>query len=163
MVNSIYSYLVTEEAQGVIHIEDIVAYGVEEVAPGGLIHNEDIVDFFDKNLEDIEAVIFEFVEDLANETFYDIVNIELMELLNDYTNLEFTTNDEMLELISEEAFKRAEVDYAEEWDDMDEYEVEELIFDYMEHLEVLPTEQDKLNFVWLAVELVAQDIIEERK
>ena len=45
---------------------------------------------------------------------------------------------------------------------MDEEEIEELVFDYMETLDVLPTKQDKINFVCLAVELVAQDIIEDR-
>lgn len=161
MVNRIYSYLVTGEAQGVIHIGDIAKYGVEEVAPGGLIHYEDIVDFFDKNLEDIEAVIIEYAEDLTLGTFYDIINIELMELLNDEINTSFTEEDEMTDLMREEATQRAETD--EDWYSMDEEEQEELIWDYMEDIEVLPTTTDKIKFVNLAVELVAQDIIEERK
>ena len=45
---------------------------------------------------------------------------------------------------------------------MDEDDKEELVFDYMDDVEVLPTKQDKINFVCLAVELVAQDIIEDR-
>lgn len=161
MVNSMYSYLVTEEAQGVIHIGDIAKYGVEEVAPRGLIHNEDIVDFFDKNLEDIEAVIIEYAEDLTLGTFYDIINVELMELLNNEINTSFTEEDEMTDLMRDEATQRAETH--EDWYSMDEEEQEELIWDCMEDIEVLPTTMDKVQFVNLAVELVAQDIIEERK
>lgn len=161
MVNSIYSYLVTEEAQGVIHIGDIAKYGVSEVAPNGLIFNEDIVDFFDKNLEDIEAVIIEYAEDLTLGTFYDIINVELMELLNDEINTSFTEYDDMIDLMREEATQRAETN--EDWYNMNEEGQEELIWDCMEDIEVLPTAMDKVQFVNLAVELVAQDIIEERK
>lgn len=161
MVNRIYSYLVTEEAQGVIHIGDIAKYGVEYVAPRGLIHNEDIVDFFDKNLEDIEAVIFEYVEDLTHDTFYDIVNIELMELLNDEINTSFTEEDEMVDLMREEATQLAETH--EDWYNMDEEEQEGFIWDCMDDIDVLPTTMGMVQFVNLAVELVAQDIIEERK
>lgn len=161
MVNSIYSYLVTEEAQGFMNIGDIAKHGVASAAPRGLTYNVDIVDFFDKNLEDIEAVIFEYVEDLTHDTFYDIVNIELMELLNDEINTSFTEEDEMLDLMREEATQLAETH--EDWYDMDEEGQEELIWDCMEDVDVLPTTMDKVQFVWLAMELVAQEIIEERE
>lgn len=161
MVNRIYSYLVTGEAQGVINIGDIAKYGVDEVAPGGLIHYEDIVDFFNKNLEDIEAVIFEYVEELSHDTFYDIVNVELMELLNNEINTSFTEEDDMLDLMRDEATQLAETH--EDWYSMDDEGQEEIIFDCMEDIDVLPTTMDMVQFVNLAVELVAQDIIEERK
>lgn len=160
MVNSIYSYLVTEEAQGFMNIGDLAKHGVASAAPRGLTYNEDIVDFFDKNIEDIEAVIFYYVEDILQETFYDIINIELMELLNEYANTSFTEEDEMLDLMRDEATQLAETH--ENWYDMEEEEQEELIWDCMEDVDVLPTTMDKVQFVWLAVELVAQDIIEER-
>lgn len=161
MVNRIYSYLVTGEAQGVINIGDIAKYGVEEVAPGGLIHYEDIVDFFNKNLEDIEAVIIEYAEDLTLGTFYDILNVELMELLNNEINSSFTEESEMLDLMRDEATQLAETH--EDWYSMDDEGQEEIIFDCMEDVEVLPTTMDKVQFVNLAIELVSQDIIEERK
>lgn len=161
MVNSIYSYLVTEEAQGFIQISDIAKYGVEEVAPRGLIYSEDVADFFDKNFEDVETIIFEYVRDLTHDTFYDIINVELMELLNNEINTSFTEEDEMLDLMREEATQLAETH--EDWYDMDEEGQEELIWDCMEDIEVLPTTIDKIEFVNLAVELVAQDIIEERE
>lgn len=161
MVNSIYSYLVTGEAQGVIHIGDIAKYGVSEVAPNGLIFNEDIVDFFDKNLEDIEAVIIEYAEDLTLGTFYDILNVELMELLNNEINSSFTEESEMLDLMRDEATQLAETH--EDWYSMDDEGQEEIIFDCMEDIEVLPTTTDMVQFVNLAIELVSQDIIEERK
>ena len=160
-MNTIREFLETKEAEGTMHIGDLAEFGVMNVAHKELMYNEDILNFFDDYEDDIEAVITDYVEGITGDTFYDLTNMELLEELNDYTNLEFTTIDEMLELLHEEAFKQAEEDNAEEWDDMDEEEQEELIMDYMDDVDVLPTEQDKLNFVCLSVELVAQDMVVE--
>ena len=141
-------------------IEDIAAHGIECGAIGELIYTQDILNFFNRYYSDIEAVITDHIEGLTGDTFYDLTNTELMEELNEYTNLEFTTGDEMLEILLEEAQNQAMEDLAAEWYDMDEEEQEELVFDYMDFVEVLPTEQDKLNFVALAVELVAGDMVE---
>lgn len=161
-MNTIREFLETKEAEGTMHIGDLAEFGVMNVAHKDLMYDEDILNFFDDYEDDIEAVITDYVEGLTDDTFYDLTNMELLESLNEYTNLEFTTIDEMLELLHEEAFKQAMEDNAEEWDDMDEDDKEELVFDYMEDLEVLPTKQDKINFVCLAVEIVAQDMMEER-
>ena len=158
MTNTIKEFLQNEEESTV---KDVAEYGLESGAIGELIYTEDIVAFFDRYEDDIEAVILDHVEGLTGDKFYNLTNMELMETLNEYTNLEFTTIDEMLELLHEEAFKQAGVDNAEEWEDMDEDDKEDIVFDYMEDLEVLPTEQDKINFVCLAVELVAQDMVVE--
>lgn len=143
-------------------IEDVARYGVESGAIGELIYTTDVVDFFDRYYSDIETVVTDYLEGITGVQYYDLADVELMEELNEYTNLEFTNNDEMLELISKEAFKKAEEDNAEEWNDMDINEIEEVVFDYMETLEVLPTEQDKVQFVYLSVEIVAQRLAEER-
>ena len=84
-----------------------------------------------------------------------------MELLNSEINTSFTEEGEMIDLMREEATQLAETH--EDWYDMDEEEQEEVIFDCMEDIEVLPTTMDKVQFVNLAIELVAQDIIEERE
>ena len=160
-MNTIREFLETKEAEGTMHIGDLAEFGVMNVAHKELMYNEDILNFFDDYEDDIEAVITDYVEGITGDTFYDLTDMDLLEELNDYTNLEFTTIDEMLELLHEEAFKQAEEDNAEEWDDMDEEEQEELIMDYMDDVDVLPTEQDKLNFVCLSVELVAQDMVVE--
>ncbi|WFG33917.1 terminal repeat-encoded protein [Staphylococcus phage vB_SauM_JDYN] len=149
------------QEQGTSTVKDVATHGVQSGAIGELIYTADVVDFFNRYYSEIEAVILEYAEELTHGQFYDLANSELMEELNEYTNLEFTTNDEMLELISEEAFKQAEEDNAEEWDNMDVHEIEEIVFDYMETLEVLPTEQDKVQFVYLAVEIVAQQMQEK--
>lgn len=161
MTNTIKEFLQNEEESTV---KDVAEYGLESGAIGELIYTEDIVAFFDRYEDDIEAVITDYVEGITGDTFYDLTDMDLLESLNKYTNTNtsFTTTDEMLELLHEEAFKQAEKDNAEEWEDMDEEEIEELVFDYMETLDVLPTKQDKINFVCLAVEIVAQDIIEDR-
>lgn len=156
-MNTIKEFLQGQEASTV---EDVAEHGINSGAIGELIYTKDILNFFDQYEDDIEAVILDHVEGLTGDKFYDLTNMELLELLNEYTNADFTTGDEMLELLSEEAFKQAEEDNAEEWDDMDEEEQEELIMDYMDDVDVLPTKQDKLNFVALAVELVAQDMVE---
>ena len=160
-MNTIREFLETKEAEGTMHIGDLAEFGVMNVGHRELMYNEDILNFFDRYEDDIEAVITDYVEGITGDTFYDLTDMDLLEELNDYTNLEFTTIDEMLELLHEEAFKQAEEDNAEEWDDMDEEEQEELIMDYMDDVDVLPTEQDKLNFVCLSVELVAQDMVVE--
>ena len=161
-MNTIREFLETREAQGTLHIGDLAEFGVMNVAHKDLMYDEDIINFFDQYEDDIEAVILDFVEGLTGDTFYDLTDMELLEELKEYTNLDFTTTDEMLDLLHEKAYSQAMEDNAEEWDDMDEDDKEELVFDYMEDLEVLPTKQDKINFVCLAVELVAQDIIEDR-
>ena len=159
-MNTIREFLETKEAEGTMHIGDLAEFGVMNVAHKDLMYDEDIINFFDDYEDDIEAVITDYVEGITGDTFYDLTDMDLLEELNDYTNLEFTTIDEMLELLHEEAFKQAEEDNAEEWDDMDEEEQEELIMDYMDDVDVLPTEQDKLNFVALSVEIVAQQMQE---
>lgn len=148
------------QEQGTSTVKDVATYGIESGAIGSLIYTSDVVDFFNRYYSEIEAVILEYAEELTHGQFYDLANSELMELLNSELNTSFTTNDEMLELISEEAFKKAEEDNPEEWNDMDVNEIEEIVFDYMENLEVLPTEQDKVQFVALAIELVAQQMQE---
>lgn len=156
-MNTIKQFLQGQEESTV---RDVAAYGIESGVIGELIYTKDILNFFDQYEDDIEAVILDYVEGVTGETFYDLTNMELLDELNRYFNVDFTSTDEMLELLHEKAFKQAEEDNAAEWDNMDEDEIEELVFDYMEDLEVLPTKQDKLNFVALAVELVAQDMAE---
>ena len=159
-MNTIKNFLETREAQGTLHIGDLAEYGVMNVGHNELIYNEDILNFFNRYEDDIEAVILEYVEDLTHDTFYDIINVELMELLNSEINTSFTEYEDMLDLMQDEATQLAETHV--DWYDMDEEEQEELIFDCMNDVEVLPTDQDKIKFVCLAVELVAQNIIEER-
>lgn len=156
-MNTIREFLENKEEST---IEDVANYGIESGAIGELIYTQDVVNFFDRYEDDIEAVILDHVEDTVGDKFYDLANMELLETLNDYFNVDFTTTDEMLEMLHEEAFKQAEEDNAAEWDDMDEDEIEELVVDYMNDVDVLPTKQDKLNFVALAVEIVAQNMTE---
>lgn len=81
-----------------------------------------------------------------------------MELLNSELNTSFTTGDEMLDLLQDEATQLAETDV--NWYGMDEEEQEELIMDCMNDVEVIPTTMDMVQFVDLAIELVAQKMVE---
>lgn len=162
MTNTIQEYLLNEEAQGFMHLGDLAEYGVAGVAPKGLIDNSDVIGFFDRYYSDIEAVVIDYVESAYGGTYYDLPNLELMdELRNDV--LDFSTEDEMLEELQTQAYEVATDELAEEWDDMDEEEQEMAMMEAMEDLDVLPTPQDKIYFVWLAVELVAQSILDERE
>ena len=159
-MNTIREFLQGQEESTV---RDVAAYGIESGVIGELIYTKDILNFFDDYEDDIEAVVTNFIEEMTGYKFYDLTNMELLESLNEYTNTNtsFTTTDEMLDLLHEKAYSQAMEDNAEEWEDMDEDDKEELVFDYMEDLEVLPTKQDKINFVCLSVELVAQDMVVE--
>lgn len=161
-MNTIREFLETKEAEGTMNIGDLAEFGVMNVGHRELMYDEDIINFFDEYEQDIENVVINYAGSVTGNTFYDLTNMELLDTLNEYTNLEFTTTDDMLDLLHEEASKQAMEDNATEWEDMDEYEIEDLVFDYMNDVEVLPTKQDKINFVCLAVEIVAQDMMEER-
>lgn len=139
-------------------VKDVAEYGIESGGIGELIYTEDVVNFFNSYYSEIEAVITEYAEELTHGQFYDLIDTELMELFNSELNTSFTTGDEMLDLLQDEATQLAETDV--NWYDMDEEEQEELIMDCMDDVEVLPTTTDMVQFVYLAVELVAQDMQE---
>lgn len=158
-MNTIKQFLQGQEQSTV---KDVAEYGLESGSIGELIYTEDIVAFFDRYYNDIEEVVVEYAEELTHGQFYDLANMELMELFNSELNTSFSTIDEMLEVLQDKAYNKAMEDNADEWDDMDEEEQEELVFDYMEDLELLDEmEENKVQFVYLAVELVAQDMVEE--
>ena len=159
MTNTIKEFLQGQEESTV---RDVATYGVQSGAIGELIYTEDIVAFFDRYYNDIEEVVVEYAEELTHGQFYDLANMELMELLNSELNTSFSTIDEMLEVLQDKAYNKAMEDNTDEWDDMDEEEQEELVFEYMEDLELLDEmEENKVQFVYLAVELVAQQMQEE--
>lgn len=161
--NTIKTYLLEQEAQGLLHIGDLAEFGLNMGVPN-LIYNEDILNFFNQHEQAIEDVITGFVEETGGiETFDALADLEVFEALTELTNgLQFTSTDEMLEMQYMEAERIAKDDYADEWDEMDEGEQDDLITDYMADVETLPTDYDKINFVWLVVEMVAQDIMNER-
>ena len=157
-MNTIREFLNGQEESTV---KDIAAYGIESGAIGELIYTEDIVAFFDRYYNDIEEVVVEYAEELTHGQFYDLANMELMELLNSELNTSFSTIDEMLEILQDKAYNKAMEDNSNEWEDMYEQEQEELILEYMEDLDLLDEmEENKVQFVYLAVELVAQDMAE---
>lgn len=139
-------------------IKDIAEHGINRETIEELMYTEDVVNFFNRYYSEIEAVILEYAEELTRGQFYDLIDTELMELLNNEINTSFTTGDEMLDLLQDKATQLAETD--ENWYGMDEEEQEELITDCMDDVEVLPTTMDMVQFVDLAIELVAQDMVE---
>lgn len=160
-MNTIKEFL---QGQDESTVKDIAEHGINSGAIGELIYTEDIVAFFDRYYNDIEDVVVEYAEELTHGQFYDLANMELMELFNSELNTSFSTIDEMLEILQDKAYNKAMEDNSDEWEDMDEEEQEEqeeLILEYMEDLDLLDEmEENKVQFVYLAVELVAQDMLE---
>lgn len=157
-MNTIKEFL---QGQDESTVKDVAEYGIECGGIGELIYTEDVVNFFNSYYSEIEAVITEYAEELTHGKFHDLANMELMELFNSELNTSFSTIDEMLEILQDKAYNKAMEDNSNEWDDMDEEEQEELILEYMEDLDLLDEmEENKVQFVYLAVEIVAQNMME---
>ena len=141
-------------------VKDVATHGVQSGAIGRLIYTSDVVNFFDRYYNDIEAVVTEYLEGISGVQYYDLLNYELMRDLENYANVFFEEEDTYLGITLDEAKKMAEEDNATEWDDMDEEEQEELSIDYMDDVELDIQDTDKVQFVYLAVEIVAQQMQE---
>ena len=157
MTNTIKGFLQGQEESTV---KDVATHGVQSGAIGELIYTSDVVNFFNRYYSDIEAVITEYLEGITGAQYYDLLNYELMSDLENYANVFFEEEDTYLGITLDEAKKMAEEDNATEWDDMDEEEQEELSIDYMDDVELDIQDTDKVQFVNLAVEIVAQQMQE---
>lgn len=142
-------------------IEDVANYGVQSGAIGSLIYTNDVVNFFDRYEQDIENVITEYIEEVTGQQYYNLLNYELMRDLEDYTgeNVEFQHEDTYIELEYFEAERIANAD-VEGFEDMDEDEQGDVISECLEFVELDIQDTDKVQFVNLAVEIVAQQMQE---
>lgn len=155
-MNTIKEFLQGQEASTV---EDVAEHGINSGAISELIYTSDVVNFFNRYYNDIEAVITDYLEGVTEQQYYDLLNYELMSDLENYANVFFEEEDTYLNITLEKAKRLAEEDNEEEWEYMDEEEQEELVIDYMEDVDIDIQENDKVQFVALAVELVAQDMV----
>ncbi|XWX32932.1 hypothetical protein ARTTLWGJ_CDS0065 [Staphylococcus phage PG-2021_35] len=158
MTNTIKGFLQTEEASTV---KDVATYGVQSGAIGRLIYTSDLVNFFDRYEQDIEAVITNYLEDVTGAHYYDLLNYELMRDLENYANVEFEDEDEYNNIQFDLAENIAS-DEIEGFEDMDDMEQAEAIFEAMDDVELEIQDTDKVQFVNLAVEIVAQELAGER-
>lgn len=156
MTNTIKGFLQTEEASTV---KDVATYGVQSGAIGRLIYTSDVVNFFDRYEQDIEEVITDYLEGVTGGQYYDLLNYELMRDLEDYANVEFQHEDTYIELEYIEAERIANAD-VEGFEDMDEDEQADIISECLEFVEMDIQDVDKVQFVNLAVEIVAQQMQE---
>lgn len=156
MTNTIKGFLQTEEASTV---KDVATHGVQSGAIGRLIYTSDVVNFFDRYEQDIEAVITDYLEGVTGAQYYDLLNYELMSDLQDYANVEFQHEDTYHEIEFDLAENIASNEI-EGFDDMDEEEQVDAIYEAMELVELEIQDTDKVEFVNLAVEIVAQQIQE---
>lgn len=156
MTNTIKEFLNGQEASTV---EDVANYGVQSGAIGSLIYTSDVVDFFNRYYSDIEAVVTEYLEGVTGEQYYDLLNYELMNDLQDYLNVEFQHEDTYIELEYFEAERIANAD-VEGFEDMDEDEQGDVISECLEFVELDIQDVDKVQFVYLTVEIVAQQMQE---
>ena len=156
MTNTIKGFLQTEEASTV---RDVATHGVQSGAIGRLIYTSDVVNFFDSYEQDIEAVITDYLEGVTGAQYYDLLNYELMSDLQDYANVEFQHEDTYHEIEFDLAENIASNEI-EGFDDMDEEERVDAIYEAMEFVELEIQDTDKVQFVNLAVEIVAQQMQE---
>lgn len=157
-MNTIREFLNGQEESTV---KDVANYGVQSGAIGSLIYTNDVVRFFDQYEQDIENVITDYLESVTGEQYYDLLNYELMRDLEDYTgeNVEFQHEDTYIELEYFEAERIANAD-VEGFEDMDEDEQADVIGECLEFVELDIQDVDKVQFVNLAVEIVAQQMQE---
>lgn len=153
-MNTIKGFLQTEEASTV---RDVATHGVQSGAIGRLIYTSDVVNFFDRYEQDIEEVITDYLEGVTGAQYYDLLNYELMSDLENYANVEFQHEDTYHEIEFDLAENIASNEI-EDFDDMDEEEQVEAIYEAMEFIELEIQDTDKVQFVNLAVEIVAQKL-----
>lgn len=138
-------------------VKDVAEYGVQSGEIGELIYTVDIVNFFDRFYSDIEAVITKYLEGITGAQYFDLLNCELMRDLENYLNVAFEEEDTYLNITLDKAEQLAEEDN-EDWNELTGVEQEELIIDYMEDVVIDIQDNDKVQFVYLAVEIVAQEL-----
>ena len=156
MTNTIKGFLQGYEASTV---KDVATHGVQSGAIGRLIYTSDVVNFFDSYEQDIEAVITDYLEGVTGAQYYDLLNYELMSDLQDYANVEFQHEDTYHEIEFDLAENIASNEI-EGFDDMDEEEQGDIISECLEFVELDIQDVDKVQFVNLAVEIVAQQMQE---
>ena len=155
-MNTIREFLQGQEESTV---RDVATYGVQSGAIGELIYTSDVVNFFDRYEQDIENVITDYLESVTGEQYYDLLNYELMRDLENYVNVEFQHEDTYIELEYIEAERIANADI-EGFEGMDEDEQADAISECLEFVELDIQDTDKVQFVNLAVEIVAQQMQE---
>lgn len=158
MTNTIKEFL---EGKELYEVRDLSEHGLMSGVIGELISNYDIVKFFDNYEQDIENEMMELAEmDLGIQTFDPLTDYELIEELRS-DMLDFDNEEEKTEVIMSEARSQVEEDYSEEIEngEMDEDEVDELVMDYMADIEPKISDNDKIQWVKLATEYVAQKMI----
>ncbi|WLY86964.1 hypothetical protein 355Saur083PP_00201 [Staphylococcus phage 355Saur083PP] len=155
MTNTIKGFLQTEEASTV---KDVATHGVQSGAIGRLIYTSDVVNFFDRYEQDITDVITNYLEGVTGAQYYDLLDYELMSDLENYANVNFQHEDTYREIEFELAEGIASR-YAG-FDEEDEDIQQDLIFEALDSVEMDIQDTDKVQFVNLAVEIVAQQMQE---
>ena len=158
MTNRIQEFLNRYEESTV---RDIATNGVQSGAIGELIYTADIVDFFNRYYSEIEEVVTEYLEGITGMQYYDLLNYELMSDLENYANVEFQHEDTYHEIEFDLAENIASSEI-EDFEDMDEEEQVEAIYEAMEFVDMDIQDTDKVQFVYLSVEIEAQRLAEER-
>ena len=156
MTNTIKEFLQRQEESTV---KDVATHGVESGAIGELIYTSDVVDFFNRYYSDIETVVTEYLEGITGDQYFNLLNYELMSDLENYANVEFQSEDTYIELQFELAEKIASQD--EDFEDMNEDEQQESIIESIDYIDMDIQDNDKVQFVNLAVEIIAHELAYE--
>ena len=146
-------------------VEHLADYGLDHVAPNGLISYHERTEFFDKYYNDIQAEMIDLAEGVWGIAVYgDPFNsYAFIETLRDnaVSGSNFDTIDDKESQLYLQGLKQIKADYPD-WESMDKDELQDLAMDYMADVEPEPSKNDKSEWVALVFEIVAQRLINEQ-
>ncbi|MDO5376384.1 MAG: hypothetical protein Q4F01_09415 [Staphylococcus rostri] len=141
-------------------IKEIAEYGIDGVAPTGLISYKEREEFFNKNYHIINDIVVEFLEELGYN-IEEMESLEALKALKETTEIKLLDEDDYYSIMFEKAEEQAIDADPEYFFSLPDDEKHDLILnDYMEYVESEYTCQDKGNIVALAVELACQQAME---
>lgn len=160
---TIENWILSQEAEGKLIVSDITEHGTL-TGINGITYHSEILDFFEEYQEDITEIVTNLVWDFSGYDSNEIDITVLMEL-NKIVNepFKFEESDVRFDAQLEEANEQILEDLGDKMDEMDDYDLEELQFEYVDNQEFKLTDDDKEKLVWLAVEYEAVNIENERE
>ena len=169
-MTNIKTYLENGQTEGKFTIKDIAEYGVDYVAPNGLVKYGERENFYNKHFDEILETVEEIVEANGGELDDDptMLKLETYEILettffNQWNEIRFYDLESREEFAWDKAREQVEDDYRAEIEneEMDEEEINELTFDYMADIEMFEDFDDMATVVALVVRLKACEMIQE--
>lgn len=168
-MTNIKTYLENGQAEGKFTIEDIANYGIDYVAPNGLITYGERRDFYNEHFDEILETVEEIAEANGGEldddpTMGKIETYEILEsvFFNQWNEIRFYDMESREDFAWDKAREQVESDYKTEIEngEMDEDELSDLTIDYMADVEMFEDFDDMATVVALVVRLKACEMVQ---